>query len=157
MILGAAAALAAGLIAVAGPGVAAASGGQSHATNFQTASGTVECGIALVRGTHFDAGTGTEVTALWPGLQCAAAGIPRAPGSNVGDPFVQLGQGRAGRARIVDLSQDDLIYNRDPRTLSAGTTWTRDGITCAIHSSTIACRNSSGHGFTLGAGTLRRH
>lgn len=156
-ILGAASLIAAGVVAVAGPGIAAATGGQSHATNFQTASDTVVCGLALVHGTHFDAGTGTEVNGLWPGLQCSAPGIRRAPGSNVGDPFVQLGQGRAGRAQLVDLSQDDLIYNRAPRTLAAGTTWTRDHITCAIHFKSIACSNASGHGFTLRAGRLRRH
>jgi len=35
---------------------------------------------------------------------------------------VQLGQGRAGRAKLVDESQDDLLFNRPPVALKAGTT-----------------------------------
>lgn len=144
-------------MAAAGPAVAVASAAVSHATNFQTSSDTVVCGLALVYGTRFDPGTGAELNGIWPGLQCSAPGIPRAPGSSVGDPFVQLGRGHEGRAKLVDLSQDDQLYNRDPVTLVAGTIWKRDGITCFIHSGSIACANSSAHGFKLREGHLSRH
>jgi len=41
----------------------------------------------------------------WPEVQCSAPGIPR-PRQGIGDPFVQLGQGQARRARLVDESQE---------------------------------------------------
>jgi hypothetical protein len=126
----------------------AARSSDSHAANWSTSNGAVECGIADIRGTALDPGTGAPTTGLWPGLQCAAAGIPRAPGG-VGDPFVQLGQGRAGQAKIVDLSQDDLLVNGSPVSLAPGTMWSRNHITCRIYTSRIECRNSSGHGFKL--------
>jgi hypothetical protein len=136
---------------------AAAAASTSHATNWTIRAGTLVCGIADVYGTQIDAGTGAPLNGPWPGLQCSVERIPRAPGSKVGDPFVQLGQGRAGRAKVVNLSQDDLLYHRAPVTLAAGTTWSRNGITCEVRSSSIACHNSSSHGFTLSRSRVGLH
>ena len=84
-------------VAAAAPALASAV--VSHAANFQPSSRGVFCGVALaVRGTARDPGTGAPVVGLHRGLQCSARGIPRPKGA-VGDPFVQLGQGQAGRAR----------------------------------------------------------
>jgi hypothetical protein len=133
---------------------AAASASQSAAVNFSTQSNTVVCGIApRIHGTHLDPGLGAPLNGLWPGLQCAAEGIPRPPGP-VGDPFVLLGQGRAGRARVVNLSQDDLVSDAPPVALPAGSTWRREGITCKIGASSVSCGNGHGHGFTLASGHL---
>jgi hypothetical protein len=136
-------------LAAAYPANAAAS--TSHATNWGTHGQKVTCGIARVWGTALDAGTQAPLNAYWPGVQCSAAGIPQ-PRQGIGDPFVQLGQGRAGRARLVDESQDDLISNAPVVTLAAGSRWSRDGIGCAVHTASIACTNSVGHGFTLSPG-----
>jgi hypothetical protein len=123
----------------------------SSAVNWSTRDATVVCGIVgMVHGTALDPGTGGELDGLWPGLQCAAAGIPRPRG--VGDPFVQLGQGRAGRARLVDESQDDLLSSAPLVTLRPGSTWKRDHIACALHATSVRCTNSSGHGFAISPG-----
>jgi hypothetical protein len=136
-------------------GGALAAGAPSHATNFKTRGGVVVCGIALVPGSRFDPGTQSTLSGRWPGLQCSAPGIPRSS-TGVGDPFVQLGEGQTGRARVVDLSQNDLLYDRAPVALAAGRTWALDGISCSIGAGSIACQNSGGHGFTLAAGHLTR-
>jgi hypothetical protein len=129
---------------------------QSHAPNWSTRNGTVLCGIADVHGTEIDPGTGAPENGSWPGLQCSAAHIPRGPG-RVGDPFVQLGRGQAGRARLVKLSQDDLLVNSEPKLLAPGRVWARDGITCLLRTSSISCHNADGHGFTLSPGHLHLH
>jgi len=137
-------------------GGALAAGAPSHATNFETRGRVVVCGIALVSGSRFDPGTQTTLTGRWPGLQCSAPGIPR-PSGGVGDPFVQLGEGQAGRARVVALTQNDLLFDRPPVALGPGRKWALDGISCSIRAVSIACQNSGGHGFTLAAGHLTRH
>jgi hypothetical protein len=141
------------LALVLSPAPIALGAGTSHASNWSIQSNNVVCGIAKVPGTRPDPGTGAPLNGLWPGLQCATPGIPRpAHGGAVGDPFVQLGQGRAGRARVVDESQDDLISNSPQVTLKAGSSWRGDGIVCAVHASAIRCHNSVGHGFSLAPG-----
>ncbi len=128
--------------------------GSSHVSNWGTARQQVVCGIAAgVPGTVLDAATQAPLTGLWPGLQCSARGIPR-PAHGIGDPFVQLGQGASGRARLVDESQDDLLSDAPYAKLSAGMSWQGDGITCAVHASWVRCANSAGHGFTLSPGHL---
>jgi len=124
----------------------------SHVDNWATHGEKVVCGIAeKVWGTRVDPGTMAPLNGYWPGLQCAAAGIPR-PRQGVGDPFVQLGQGQAGRARLVDESQDDLVSSGRYVELAPGSSWSRDGIDCAVARSSVRCTNSAGHGFTLSPG-----
>jgi hypothetical protein len=110
-----------------------------------------------VRGTIFDPGVQAPLNGSYPGLQCSAKGIPRPQGqqSDVGDPFVQLGQGQAGRARDVLESQDDLVSSADPATLAAGSHWQRDHIRCTLTRTTVSCDNGHGHGFTVGPGALK--
>jgi hypothetical protein len=152
-----------GVAFAAGGGSAAVAGSSSlvvhrvfHAANWSTHGGQVLCGLADVHATAIDPGTGARENGLWPGLQCSARGIPRAPGP-VGDPFVQLGQGRAGRAKLVDLSQDDLLVQGAPKPLPAGSRWSKDGIVCAVHTRSIACHNAAGHGFEMSPGHVHLH
>jgi hypothetical protein len=138
------------LVLVAHPAGPAASA--SHAANWGTDRQQVVCGIAGgIRGTAFDPGAQAQLNGRWPGLQCAAAGIPR-PRQGVGDPFVQLGQGQTGHARLVDLSEGDLVSGAPYAELAAGTTWKRDGITCTVHVASVRCTNSAGHGFAIAPG-----
>jgi hypothetical protein len=150
----------AGAVALAlalGTGGVARASTTSHAINFQTPSHDVFCGIAMhVRGTVFDPGVQAPLNGFYPGLQCSAKGIPRPKGQpNVGDPFVHLGQGRAGRAQDVLESQDDLVSSADPVTLAAGSHWQRDHIDCTLTRTTVSCDNGHGHGFTVGPGALK--
>jgi hypothetical protein len=141
-------------IALLPPLLPAAAQASSRAINFQTQTADVVCGIAAsVPGTEFDPGTGAPLNGDYPGLQCSAAGIPK-PKRGIGDPFVQLGQGRAGRAKLVDESQDDLISPANPVTLTSGSTWKRDGIACSLAASTVRCANGTGHGFEISTGHL---
>jgi hypothetical protein len=145
-------ALAAVLAPLALPGLA---GADSRAVNFQTRAADVVCGVvAAVPGSKLDPGTGGELSGNYPGLQCSAAGIPK-PRHGIGDPFVQLGQGSAGRARLVDESQDDLVSGANPATLPPGSRWKRYGITCQLAASSARCTNTSGHGFQISTGHLR--
>jgi hypothetical protein len=138
-------------LAVALPATANAS---SHAVNFQTKTADVPCGIvASVPGTALDPGTGSQLEGEYPGLQCSAAGIPK-PKHGIGDPFVQLGQGRAGRAKLVDESQDDLTSDANFVTLAPGSTWKRYGIACTLTASSVRCTNGTGHGFKISTGHL---
>jgi len=121
------------------------------ANNFSTAGEAVVCGVAEgVEGTQLDPGTGAPLKGFWPGLQCQAAGIPRVHG--IGDPAVQLGQGRAGRARLLDISQDDLASDAPFVSLAAGSVWKRDGIACTVEAASVRCTNKPGYGFTLSPG-----
>ncbi len=128
--------------------------GRSRAVNWETSGREIYCGVAKVYGTSIDPGTGAPADGSWPGLQCSAPGIPR-PRQAVGDPFVQLGQGAAGRARLVDLSQDDLVSDRPSAHLTPGSTWERYGILCHIRVDVASCTNTEGRGFTLSPGHLR--
>jgi hypothetical protein len=98
-------------------------------------------------------GTGAPLRGLWRGLQCQAAGIPHGPG--IGDPAVQLGQGRAGRARSVSISQDDLLSQAPYAPLAAGSVWKRYGITCTVNATSVRCTNEPGYGFTASPGHVR--
>jgi hypothetical protein len=139
------------LALVALPAAALAS---SHAVNFQTKTADVSCGVAAsVPGSELDPGTGAQLSGDYPGLQCSAAGIPK-PKHGIGDPFVQLGQGRVGRARLVDESQDDLISGANPATLAPGSTWKRYGIACKLTAASVRCTNGMGHGFEISTGHL---
>lgn len=127
----------------------------SHAVNFQTKTADVLCGIAAeVPGSEFDPGTSGQLNGNYPGLQCSAEGIPK-PKHGIGDPFVQLGQGRVGRAMLVDESQDDLISDANFVTLAPGSTWKRYGIACTLSESSVRCTNGAGHGFEISTGHLR--
>jgi len=128
---------------------ASAPAGASRASNWATRGQRVVCGVAAdVPGTAIDPGTLAPLEGRWPGVQCTASGIPR-PREGVGDPFVQLGQGRSGRARLVAESQDDLVSSAPFVELAAGTKWKRYGIVCELHVSSVRCTNSAGRGFTI--------
>ena len=130
---------------------ASASASTSHAANWQTHGGRVVCGVARVRGTVLDPGTQAQLTGYWPGLQCSAAGIPK-PKQGIGDPVVRLGQGQAGRAQLLDESQNELTFDSPFVELAPASTWSRAGITCAIHDESVHCANSVGDGFTISPG-----
>ncbi len=126
----------------------------SRAVNFQTQTADVGCGVvAAVPGTELDPGTGAALNGNYPGLQCSAEDLPK-PKQGFGDPFVQLGQGHAGRARLVDESQDDLVSSAYPATLAPGAVWKRAGIVCRLTASSVRCTNGAGHGFEISTGHL---
>ncbi len=134
------------------PGVATAS--TSNTLNWSTQGEAVVCGVAEgVDGTELDHGTGAPLNGLWRGLQCQATGLPH--GQGIGDPAVQLGQGRAGRARLVDISQDDLVSNAPYLVLAPGSVWRGYGIACTVSAASIRCTNGPGYGFTVSPGHLR--
>lgn len=121
--------------------------------NWSADGEAVVCGVAEgIEGTKLDPGTGAPLNGLWRGLQCQATDIPHAQG--IGDPAVQLGQGRAGRARLVDISQDDLVSDAPFVGLAPGSVWERYGIACAVNATSIRCENGPGYGFTLSPGRL---
>jgi hypothetical protein len=137
------------LVAMLSPGAATAS--TSNIVNWSTEGEAVVCGVAEgVEGTKFDPGTGALLDGLWRGLQCQAAGIPH--GQGIGDPAVQLGQGRAGRARLIDISQDDLVSDTPYVVLASGSVWNSYSITCTLNATSIRCTNGPGYGFTLSPG-----
>jgi len=145
------AACAAVLAAMLLPGVAVAS--TSSTLNWSTQGEAVVCGVAEgIEGTRLDPATGAPLNGLWRGLQCQATGLPHAPG--IGDPAVQLGQGRAGRARLVDISQDDLVSNAPYLALAPGSLWKSYGITCTVDAASIRCTNGPGYGFTMSPGQV---
>jgi hypothetical protein len=131
------------------PGAASAS--TSNAVNWSTQGEAVVCGVADgIEGTELDPGTGAPLDGLWPGLQCQATGIPH--GQGIGDPAVHLGQGRAGRARLVDISQDDLVSDAPFVALDPGSVWKHDGIVCTVNATSVRCTNGPGYGFTMSPG-----
>jgi len=139
------------LLAMIVPAVASAS--TSSTLNWSTEGAAVVCGVAEgVQGTTLDPGTRAPLDGFWRGLQCQAAGIPRVQG--VGDPAVQLGQGRAGRARLLDISQDDLVSDSSFAVLAPGSMWTRYGIHCTVAATSIRCTNGPGYGFTMSPGRV---
>jgi hypothetical protein len=130
---------------------AAATASTANTLNWSTEGEAVVCGVAEgIEGTQFDAATGALLNGMWLGLQCQAAGIPRAQG--IGDPAVQLGQGGAGRARLVDISQDDLVSDAPFVALAPGSAWTRYGIRCTVDGTSVRCTNEPGYGFTISTG-----
>lgn len=140
------------LIAMIAPSAASAS--TSHILNWSTDGAAVVCGVAEgVEGTVVDPGTRGPLDGLWRGLQCQAAGIPH--GQGVGDPTVQLGQGRAGRARLVDISQDDLVSAAPYGALAPGSVWARYDIACTVAGTSVRCANGAGYGFTLSPAHVR--
>jgi len=129
----------------------AATASTSNAVNWSTQRETVVCGVADgIEGTALDPGTGAPLDGLWPGLQCQTTGIPH--GQGIGDPAVQLGQGRAGRARLVDISQDDLVSDAPFIVQEPGSVWKRDSIACTVDVTSIRCSNGPGYGFTMSPG-----
>jgi hypothetical protein len=128
-----------------------ASASTANTVNWSTQGEAVVCGVAEgIEGTELDPGTGAALDGLWRGLQCQAAGIPH--GQGIGDPAVQLGQGRAGRARLVDISQDELVSDTPFVALAPGSAWKSDAITCTINATSIRCANGPGYGFTMSPG-----
>jgi hypothetical protein len=150
--------LAASTAVLLGGGVASAS--QSSPSNWATPHEAVVCGVAAgIEGTAPDPGTGAMLNGLWPGLQCQTTGIhdvPLRPGTQaeVGDPAVQLGQGRSGRARLLDISQDDLESDARYVVMGAGSVWSQDGITCTLAAESVRCANTAGYGFTMSPGKV---
>jgi len=139
------------LVAMLFAGAATAS--TSNTLNWSTQGEAVVCGVAEgIAGTELDPGTGAPLNGLWRGLQCQAAGIPRGPG--IDDPAVQLGRGRAGRARLVDISQDDLVSDAPFVALAPGSVWKRYGIGCTVDATSIRCTNGPGYGFKMSPGRL---
>ncbi len=125
----------------------------SSTLNWSTQGEAVVCGVAEgIQGTAPDPGAGAPMNGLWRGLQCQATGLPHAPG--IGDPAVQLGQGRAGRARLVDISQDDLVSDTEYLALAPGSLWNGYGIACTVNATSVRCTNDAGYGFTLSPGQL---
>ncbi len=117
---------------------AALAAGSSHARFWQNHERSVTCG--------------KRITVSPFHLLCSAKGIPRPKtGSQGGDPFVVLR--RTGRPHLVLLSQREFPAGH-PTTLADGSTWSRDGITCSV-ARRVTCRNTSGHGFTIGDGKYR--
>ncbi len=112
----------------------------SHALFWQNKASTVVCGVKL----HPASKPATLVI-------CSAKGIPKAK-SGVGDPFVQIG--RTGKPKLVLESQDPFAGNK-AKTLANGSSWSSLGVTCGIASKTVTCRNSAGHGFTIGTGKYK--
>jgi hypothetical protein len=134
--------------------IGSASASTSNTANWSTEGQAVVCGVAEgVAGTEFDPGTDAPLNGLWRGLQCQAAGIPR--GQGIGDPAVQLGQGRAGRARLVDISQDDLVSDTPYIALTPGSVWKDDHIACTVGATSVRCTNEPGYGFTMSPGHLK--
>lgn len=132
----------------------AVAGASSHSVNFQTKTADVDCGVvAAVPGSEQDPGTGASLNGDYPGLQCSAEGIPK-PKQGFGDPFVQLGEGHAGRAKLVDESQEDLVSSANPATLPPGSVWKRYGIVCRLTASSVRCTNGAGRGFEISTGHL---
>jgi hypothetical protein len=141
----------AALAATLTPACAAAAG--SSTPNWATQHEAVVCGVAVgIEGTALDPGTESVLNGLWPGLQCQTTGIK--PVSGVGDPAVQLGQGRAGRARLVDISQDDLQSDAPYAVLEPESIWIADEISCKVGAESVRCANAPGYGFTMSPGHL---
>jgi hypothetical protein len=83
-------------------------------------------------------------------LLCSAKKVPAPPhtNSNDGDPgFVSLG--KTGKPKLLRLSQDSFVSGHLTK-LTAGSKWSGLGITCTITTKSVTCKNTSGHGFTIG-------
>jgi hypothetical protein len=123
--------------AVAAP-AALAGTSVSHSNFWQNHAKTAVCGKRITVGSFH--------------LLCSAQGIPRpSTGSQGGDPFVVLR--RTGRPHLVLLSQRE-FPGGNPQTLADGSKWSKDGITCTLNHK-VTCKNTSGHGFTIGNGKYK--
>jgi hypothetical protein len=130
--------LATTLTAAAAAATALGASALSSATFWQNRPHTATCG-KRIKTKHFQ-------------LLCSAKGIPRPQGGGQGgDPFVELG--RIGQAQIVLLTQNEFPAG-SPQTLPDGTLWSRDGINCTV-AQKVTCKNTKGHGFTIGNGKYR--
>jgi hypothetical protein len=107
-------------------------------------------------GSEYSSGAMATVDGYFPGLLCDAEGL-RNPHPNQGDPAVELGQGKKGRAKLIDTSQDNYTSSSRFKRMPAHANWSKDGITCKINPAQVICHNSSGHGFTLSKGHLKLH
>lgn len=127
-------AVAAVLSVVAIP-AAVAGASASHASFWTNRAATADCGVRITL-KRFE-------------LLCAASGVPRPKHPvSTGDPFVVLAQ--TGRPQLVLLSQDE-FPGGSPKTLSNGSTWSKNGIRCTL-ARKVRCTNRSHHGFTIGNG-----
>jgi hypothetical protein len=80
---------------------------------------------------------------------CSAKKIPAPPhtSSRDGDPgFVSIGP--TGKPKLLRLSQNSFVSHK-LKTLTAGTTWKFNGVSCTVAATTVTCKNKSKHGFTL--------
>lgn len=132
--------IAAGAVAV--PAVAGATASSSHATLWQTSAGNADCGQAAYPAKD---------------LLCSAKNIPAPPhtSSADGDPgFVTLGA--SGKPTLIRTSQYSFknMSDKFPK-LAAGTTWSLNGVTCSVATSSVTCKNGAGHGFTAGSGKYK--
>ncbi len=122
----------------AAPAVAA--GGSSSALLWVNKSEKVVCGLRI----------GSPL-AKAP-LLCSAKGIPRKPhGGPAGDPFVQLG--KTGKPQLELISQNE-YRTKKIAMLANGSTWSRNGVRCSV-GKTVTCKNTNGHGFTIGNGKYK--
>ena len=123
--------------AVAAPAALAAASA-SHASFWQNKANSATCGKRITR-EPFQ-------------LLCSARGIPRPKGGGQGgDPFVVLR--KTGKPELVLLSQDEFPAGI-AQTLANGSTWSKAGITCTL-GDRVTCKNTSGHGFTIGNGKYK--
>ena len=80
----------------------------------------------------------------------ADPGAPKHTSSVDGDPgFVSIG--KTGKPTLLRLSQDS-FEGTAPKTETAGTTWTYNGVSCTIAAKSVTCKNKSGHGFEIYGG-----
>ena len=130
-----AAMLAAMVAAPAAPGASRASG----ARFWKNHSENVKCGERVPRRTHFQLLCHPQRGLHYPGgcKRCA----------------LYLGLRRRGRSQVVDAR--DPWSSGKPTILPDGTTWSRGGISCSV-GQTVTCKNTSGHGFTIGNGRVKK-
>jgi hypothetical protein len=146
-------------IAVVALSAVAAFAGTWHTPNWTThtqGNKEVVCGIVPdVPGSVYSSGAMATVTGYYPGLQCDAEGLPKG-NVNDGDRALDLGQGKAGKAQLIYMSQDN--YGNSPfKRMPAHATWSKDGITCKISPASVSCSNGHGHSFTLSKGHYTLH
>jgi hypothetical protein len=125
-------ALAALGVAALGAVPAIATAATFHAALWNNARGTITCGVGTVP-------PDTQAFLCGGGWKGGYAAL-----------------GRTGRARKVVIKHHEPFGGTPPGAmLRAGTTWSLDGVRCTIATSTVTCRNRSGHGFTVSATKYR--
>ena len=126
--------------ALAAPAFASGSGAQL----WTALGGKVTCGVAI----H---ASGTRARQLL----CSARAVPAPKAKGIGDPgFVFLGS--TGHPSLARLSQDSFAGTHAVA-LKSGSTWMVGsvGVTCAISTSAVRCKNGSHHGFTVAKSSYR--